>query len=198
MAMFKKNRNLGGIIQVGDNDEDMMDPVAGAEDSMGGEAVAPVREDVWDTDEEKAAKREVQEQSTVIGKAANITGDLTAKGPITVAGVVQGNVVCESKVCIQGEVTGNITGKGVVVTTGGKIRGNISSSTDLVLQVGSAVEGDMDAAEMTLEGAITGNLNCGGNLSLGAKSVVTGDISTRDITTTLGAQINGRVEMKRA
>ena len=54
MAMFKKNRNLGGIIQVGDNDEDIMDSVAGAEDSMGGEAVAPVKEDVWDTDEEKA------------------------------------------------------------------------------------------------------------------------------------------------
>ena len=176
MAMFKKNRNLGGIIQVGDNDEDIMDSVAGAEDSMGGEAVAPVKEDVWDTDEEKAAKREVQEQSTVIGKAALITGDLTAKGPITVAGVVQG----------------------ILVTTGGKIRGNVSSSTDLVLQVGSAVEGDMDAAEMTLEGAITGNLNCGGNLTLGAKSVVTGDISTKDITTTLGAHINGRVEMKKA
>ncbi|MCI8908322.1 MAG: polymer-forming cytoskeletal protein [Angelakisella sp.] len=198
MAMFKKNRNLGGIIQVGDNDEDIMDSVAGAEDSMGGEAVAPVKEDVWDTDEEKAAKREVQEQSTVIGKAALITGDLTAKGPITVAGVVQGNVSCESKVCVQGEVTGNIVGKGILVTTGGKIRGNVSSSTDLVLQVGSAVEGDMDAAEMTLEGAITGNLNCGGNLTLGAKSVVTGDISTKDITTTLGAHINGRVEMKKA
>ena len=54
----------------------------------------------------------------------------------------------------------------------------------------------MQAAEMTLEGSITGNLNCAGNLNLGAKSVVAGDISTKDITTTLGAHINGRVEMK--
>ena len=49
---------------------------------------------------------------------------------------------------------------------------------------------------MTLEGSITGNLSCAGNLNLGARSVVTGDISTKDITTTLGAHINGRVEMK--
>ena len=74
----------------------------------------------------------------------------------------------------------------------------VAGFSDLVLQAGSAVEGDMQAAEMTLEGAITGNLNCGGNLTLGAKSVVTGDISTKDITTTLGAHINGRVEMKKA
>ena len=112
------------------------------------------------------------------------------------AGTIQGNIECESKVCIQGEVIGNITAKGLLVTGGGKVRGNIVSTTDLVLQAGSAVEGDMQAAEMTLEGSITGNLSCAGNLSLGAKSVVTGDISTKDITTTLGAHINGRVEMK--
>lgn len=196
MAMFKKNRNLGGIIQVGDTDEDMMDSVASEETPIPGEAAAPVKEDVWDTDEEKAAKREVQEQSTVIGKAAEITGDLNAKGPITIAGSVHGNVTCESKICIQGEVVGNVNGKGILVTGGGKIRGNVVSTTDVVLQVGSEVEGDMVGAEMTLEGTITGNLNCAGNLTLGAKSVVTGDISTKDITTSLGAHINGRVEMK--
>lgn len=195
MAMFKKNRNLGGIIQVGDNDEDIMETTA-AQDPMDAPEAAAAQEDVWDTDDDKAAKREVQEQSTVIGKAAAITGDLTAKGPVTVAGVVEGSIQCESKVCIQGEVIGNITGKSVLVTGGGKIRGNITSTTDLVLQAGSTVEGDMQAAEMTLEGTITGNLNCAGNLNLGAKSVVTGDISTKDITTTLGAHINGRVEMK--
>ena len=195
MAMFKKNRNLGGIIQVGDNDEDILETGA-AQDEMAASETVPVKEDVWDTDDDKAAKREVQEQTTVIGKAAEFTGDLTAKGPITVAGMVKGNIECESRVCIQGEVIGNITGKGVLVTGGGKIRGNVVSTTDLVLQVGSAVEGDMQAAEMTLEGSITGNLNCAGNLNLGAKSVVAGDISTKDITTTLGAHINGRVEMK--
>ena len=194
MAMFKKNRNLGGIIQVGDNDEDILETGAAQDETV--PDAAPVKEDVWDTDDDKAAKREVQEQTTVIGKAAAFTGDLTAKGPITVAGTVQGNIECESKVCIQGEVVGNISGRSVLVTGGGKVRGNVTSTTDLVLQAGSAVEGDMQAAEMTLEGSITGNLSCAGNLNLGAKSVVTGDISTKDITTTLGAHINGRVEMK--
>ena len=50
---------------------------------------------------------------------------------------------------------------------------------------------------MSLDGNLTGNINCSGDLCLGAKSVVTGDISTKDISTTLGAQINGRVEMKK-
>ena len=193
--MFKKK--LGGIIQVGDTDEDTMDTVAAGEPTMPEVQSAPVSEDVWDSDEEKAAKREVQEQSTVIGKAAVITGDLTAKGPITVTGMVQGNIACEDKVCIRGEVVGNIAGKSILVMTGGRIRGNITSVTDLVLQVDASIEGDLVAAQMSLDGNLTGNINCSGDLCLGAKSVVTGDISTKDISTTLGAQINGRVEMKK-
>ena len=72
MAMFKKNRNLGGIIQVGDTDEDIME-TGGPQDEMAAPEAVPVKEDVWDTDDDKAAKREVQEQSTVIGKAAAFT-----------------------------------------------------------------------------------------------------------------------------
>lgn len=192
--MFKKK--LGGIIQVGDADEDTMDVAVTEEPTEPEVQSAPVQESVWDSDEEKAAKREIQEQSTVIGKAAVFVGDMTAKGPVTITGMVQGNVSCEDKVCIRGEVVGNIAGKSILVMTGGHIRGNISSITDLVLQVDASIEGDLLAAEMTLDGNLTGNINCGGNLCLGPRSNVVGDISTKDISTTLGAHINGRVEMK--
>lgn len=193
--MFKKK--LGGIIQVGDADEDTMDTVAAEEPTEQPEVQnATVQESVWDSEEEKAAKREIQEQTTVIGKAAVVVGDLTAKGPVIITGMVQGNVSCEDKVCIRGEVVGNIDGKSILVMTGGHIRGNIRSTTDLVLQVDAAIEGDLIAAEMSLDGNLSGNINCAGNLCLGAKSNVVGDISTKDISTTLGAHINGRVEMK--
>ena len=65
--MFKKK--LGGIIQV-DGEEDTLDTAAVEEPVAAEAANAPVSEDVWDSDEEKAAKRELQEQSSVIGKAA--------------------------------------------------------------------------------------------------------------------------------
>lgn len=191
--MFKKK--MGGIIQV-DGEEDSMDTAAAEEAVSTETAKAPVSEDVWDSDEEKAAKREIQEQSSVIGKAAVITGDMAAKGPITITGVIHGNVSCEDKICIRGEVVGNITAKSVLIMDGGRIQGNVASTTDLILQAGAAIEGDLVAAKMELEGALTGNINCSGDLCLGAKCVVTGDISTKDICTTLGAHINGRVEMK--
>ena len=171
--MFKKK--LGGIIQV-DGEEDTLDTAAVEEPVAAEAANAPVSEDVWDSDEEKAAKRELQEQSSVIGKAAVITGDLGAKGPVTITGVVHGNVSCEDKICIRGEVVGNITAKSVLVMDGGRVQGNIASTTDLVLQTGAAIEGDLVAAKMNLEGSLTGNINCSGDLCLGAKSVVTGDI----------------------
>ena len=57
--MFKKK--LGGIIQV-DGEEDTLDTAAVEEPVAAEAANAPVSEDVWDSDEEKAAKRELQEQ----------------------------------------------------------------------------------------------------------------------------------------
>ena len=143
--MFKKK--LGGIIQV-DGEEDTLDTAAVEEPVAAEAANAPVSEDVWDSDEEKAAKRELQEQSSIIGKAAVITGDLGAKGPVTITGVVHGNVSCEDKICIRGEVVGNITAKSVLVMDGGRVQGNIASTTDLVLQTGAAIEGDLVAAKM--------------------------------------------------
>ena len=173
--MFKKK--LGGIIQV-DGEEDTLDTAAVEEPVAAEAANAPVSEDVWDSDEEKAAKRELQEQSSVIGKAAVITGDLGAKGPVTITGVVHGNVSCEDKICIRGEVVGNITAKSVLVMDGGRVQGNIASTTDLVLQTGAAIEGDLVAAKMYLEGSVIGNINWSVELCLGAISVVSGFIST--------------------
>ena len=153
-------------------------------------------EDIWASEAEKAAKRELLERTTMVGKDAVVTGDLTAKGPVVISGVVEGNITCEDKVTVKGAVTGNIVGKSVLVADGVKVRGNITSSADLKLEAGASVEGDLTGQEIGLEGSLVGNITCSGSLTLGPGSTVTGDIATKDLTTALGARINGRVEMK--
>lgn len=169
--------------------------------TMAAEISTPARfiannDDIWASDEEKAAKRELVERTTMVGKDAVVTGDLSAKGPVVVSGVVEGNITCEDKVTVKGAVTGNIVGKSVLIADGVKVRGNITSSADLKLEAGASVEGDLTGQEIGLEGALVGNITCSGSLTLGSGSTVTGDIITKDLTTALGARINGRVEMK--
>lgn len=188
--MFKKN--LGSIIQMGESDEETAVPEAVPAEP---EPVA-MDEDIWASEEEKAAKRALQEKTSVIGETAAFTGDLAAKGPVVVKGSVEGNISCEDKVTIAGTVTGNITGKSVQVEAGGRVRGNIAASDDLRLEAGASVEGDLAGREIGLEGALAGNVSCSGSLTLGPGSTVTGDISTKDLTTALGARVNGRVEMQ--
>ena len=67
---------------------------------------------------------------------------------------------------------------------------------DYAKAFGASVEGDLTGHEIGLEGSLVGNITCSGSLTLGPGSTVTGDIATKDLTTALGARINGRVEMK--
>jgi cytoskeletal protein CcmA (bactofilin family) len=188
--MFRKN--LGGIIQVGDSDEE----VTGFPEQTPVLPELPGSEDIWISDEEKAAKQALREKTTVIGPEAVFTGDMTATGPVEINGTMNGNISCEEQVTIYGQVMGDISGKNVQVADGGKVRGNITFSGSLTLEAGASVEGDLSGGEINLEGTLTGNINCSGSLTLGSGSVVAGDIDTEGITAALGAKINGKVKMK--
>lgn len=73
----------------------------------------------------------VDEESSVIGDAAVIVGDLTSEGEIEV----------------QGTVEGNIRSRRVIVGAGGEVRGEIVAET---VDIRGSVEGPVVAASVTV------------------------------------------------
>ena len=73
----------------------------------------------------------VDEESSVIGDAAVIVGDLTSEGEIEVQGTVEGNIRCRS----------------VIVGEGGEVRGEIVAEA---VDIRGSVEGPVVAASVTV------------------------------------------------
>jgi cytoskeletal protein CcmA (bactofilin family) len=106
-------------------------------------------------------------------------------------------------------------GAASIITSGIKIRGEVSGSADLVIEgelqgkisltsakvtVGSSgrVQADIEANDILVEGSLTGNLKAKDSLRLGASSRVEGSILTPRVAIEDGARLRGKVEMVRA
>lgn len=101
-----------------------------------------------------------------------------------------------------------LVGKGTVIegsieTSGtirieGKVTGNVTSRSKVVLGPLSSVLGDILALNADIEGEVKGNLEIGELLTLKSTSVVEGDIQTSKLVVEPGASFNGKCSMGNA
>lgn len=111
-------------------------------------------------------------------------------------------------------VKGSVGGS-TQIGSGLKIRGEISGTSDLIIDgeaqgkislpeskvtVGpnGRVHSDIEAREIVIQGQVNGNLKAGESVSLGASSRVQGSVVTPRISIEDGAGLRGNVEMTRA
>jgi cytoskeletal protein CcmA (bactofilin family) len=90
-----------------------------------------------------------------------VIGSLAAKGPMTLAGTVAGDVVCEGKLIVTGHVTGKVTAPEAEIS--GFVEGDISISGTLIIHTGAKVTGDISAETLSVEeaAAVNGRLSVG-------------------------------------
>ena len=101
-----------------------------------------------------------------------------------------------------------LVGKGTVIegsieTSGtirieGKVTGNVTSKSKVVLGPLSSVLGDIVALNADIEGEVKGNLEIGELLTLKSTSVTEGDIQTSKLVVEPGASFNGKCSMGNA
>ncbi|MFL5619332.1 MAG: polymer-forming cytoskeletal protein [Gemmatimonadaceae bacterium] len=78
----------------------------------------------------------------------------------------------------------------------GKLEGNVRRADTVVLGVGAAMSGDVNAREVVIGGTIVGNVFATERVELQATAIVTGDIITQTILVQEGGVVNGRVLMR--
>jgi len=103
----------------------------------------------------KEGKRQAQhgevENSTIIGKATTITGDIEALGNIRIEGTLIGHIRSKAKVVLGqgGSVTGNIFAKNAEIQ--GEIIGHLYISEQLILKSTASIKGDIFAQNAQTE-----------------------------------------------
>lgn len=92
------------------------------------------------------------------------------------------------------EITGEINGKSVI-RIDGKVTGNVTTEGGLILGEKGEITGNVKTKSAVIFGAVTGNVQAL-QLEIKKTGIVNGDIKTETLEIELGAQYNGKLEMK--
>jgi len=92
---------------------------------------------------------------------------------------------------IKGEVSGSS-----VVRIDGKVTGNVNIESGIILGENGVIEGDLNSRSAIVYGTVTGNIVCG-QLEIKKSASIQGDIQTDTLEIELGANFNGKLNMKK-
>jgi cytoskeletal protein CcmA (bactofilin family) len=92
------------------------------------------------------------------------------------------------------EIAGEISGNSII-RIDGKVTGNVTTEGGLILGDKGVIIGNIKTKSAIIYGNITGNVQAI-QLEIKKTGVVNGDIKTETLEIELGAQYNGKLEMK--
>lgn len=141
---------------------------------------------------EKTAKEMtyVTEGTSVIAAGMNICGDLLADSPVSVMGVIEGNVEVNGKLSVGGQIHGNVRAS-EIYAEGAKLTGDIVSEGAVKLGAKSVIIGNILANSAAIAGAVKGDIDVHGPIILDSTAIVVGNIKFKSIQINNGAVIEG-------
>ncbi len=89
--------------------------------------------------------------STIIGAGLTIEGEIVTDEDVAVQGVVRGKIEAKEAVSIDQGATVEADVTGSEVTVGGQLTGNVHASERVVIAAGARVVGDVKAARFTIQ-----------------------------------------------
>ena len=145
--------------------------------NLGGkaESVMPTMTQVHTQQEAPMRKPEpvVTDEVTLITEGSSLTGNLSSNGSIDMRGTVIGDVQCNGKLTVTGNIRGNTT------------------SAAVKIGLGSVVVGNITATSAVIAGAIKGDIDVQGPVVVDTSAVVMGNIKSRSVQINNGAVIEG-------
>lgn len=130
------------------------------------------------------------EDTTYITKGTKICGNLFTDGSLDVIGVIEGDVDCQSKLIVGGEIKGNVSA-GEIYSNASKIEGEVVARGSVKIGVGSVIVGSVSATSAVIAGAINGDIDVQGPVIVDSTAVIMGNIKSRSVQINNGAVIEG-------
>jgi len=89
--------------------------------------------------------------SSILSGSVVLTGGITTETDLRIDGTINGNVDCQGLLVLgdQGDVTGNLKGKNVIIM--GKLLGDVNVSERITLKSSSYVKGEIKARNIEIE-----------------------------------------------
>lgn len=149
------------------------------------------------TSVKKSQNKKVDEEYTIIGNTTSVDSNITCGGNIRIDGQVKGKLTVSGSCDIYGSIDGDIEASEVIIESGAKINGNISSKTDLSVGSGSSIVGNVNAKNAYINSSVNGNIEVSAELKITSTGAVYGDITASNLSVASGALLVGRINIKR-
>ena len=153
-------------------------------------------EDVWaglpdmvsdDTVEDVSSAQE----TTVISKGTTTLGGISSECSLDVKGVITGDVECQGRLCIYGNVTGNASASEIYVETNDRLNSDLLSTGNVKVCEKSVVAGMIQATSAFIGGAVKGDIDVDGPVVVDSSAVVYGNITANSLQVNNGAVLQG-------
>lgn len=133
---------------------------------------------------------------TVISNISVIQGKILSEGQVDVDGVLEGDVEAKGNVRVTGTVTGNVSGNRIELSSC-IINGNITAQSSVNIDSNSKITGDIMAESLSSNGSVKGNITTEGTAVFQNHAVVNGDILAASVTVENGAIICGFMTVRK-
>ena len=127
---------------------------------------------------------------TIITNGTRIIGSIESEGSVEIAGIVEGNVVCNGKITITGAVKGDTTSAEFFADSA-RLEGEVKSTGTVKVGLGSVIVGNVEASSAVIAGAVKGDIDVQGPVVVDTSAVVMGNIKSRSVQINNGAVIEG-------
>ena len=149
----------------------------------------------YTSDDAKEIVSEVIDELGTISAGTRVTGNITTKGHLAVAGTVLGDISAKGNVIITGNVKGKITCSNLMLENC-NLNTDINASECVIVKEGVKIVGKIFCKDITVMGSIAGDITASGKVGLSAEAVVKGNITAAAIGIAVGAKLEGNLCIK--
>lgn len=135
------------------------------------------------------------EPITVITEATTISGGIKSDTAMDVKGVIEGDVECQGKLTITGQVDGNCSAAEIYVNTP-RLEGNLDSLGSVKIDTDTVIIGSITGTSAVIAGSVKGDIDVEGPVVLDSAAVIQGNIAAKSLQVNSGAIVEGFCSMK--
>lgn len=123
-----------------------------------------------------------------------ISGNVSTKSNMKIAGSVIGDVACDGNIFLQGNIQGNVNAGNITIQHG-SLTGDVEVQENAVIEQGSNLRGNLSAINVYTDAYTEGKIVANGTVDLHSQAFIKGDITAKMFTVSAGAKIKGMVNI---
>ncbi|NLY70384.1 MAG: polymer-forming cytoskeletal protein [Clostridiales bacterium] len=132
--------------------------------------------------------------NSVIAEDIVIEGSINGKSSIQINGQVKGNVTTAGDILSRGVIEGDAKGVNISLVRS-NIKGNVTASGELSVDGDSVIVGDINAGSVEVSGKIKGDIRAEELIILRKAALVLGNLKAKSVSMEAGSELKGNVEV---